>query len=171
MSTISASASGVIMSDLNLLPLKASALFAGMTEGEILSLNLLFQEKPVPAGKTVFIENMPGESLYLIREGTIRISKMLAEGDEQTLVVLAAEDTFGEMAVLDSAPRSATARVIEDARLLAIGREPFERFCDNHPALGLKLLRNISRIFARRVREEHEEFRALFHLVAGRKET
>jgi CRP-like cAMP-binding protein len=114
---------------------------------------------------------MPGESLYLIREGTIRISKMLAEGDEQTLVVLAAEDTFGEMAVLDSAPRSATARVIEDARLLSIGRASFERYCDGHPALGLKLLRNISRILARRVREEHEEFRALLNPILGRKES
>ena len=159
------------MSDINLLPLKASPLFVGMSEAEIESLSGLFEEKPVPAGKTVFIENMPGESLYLIREGTIRISKMLAEGDEQTLVVLAAEDTFGEMAVLDSAPRSATARVIEDARLLSIGRASFERFCDSHPALGLNLLRNISRILARRVREEHEEFRALLNLALGRKET
>ena len=159
------------MSDINLLPLKASALFVGMSEAEIRSLSGLFEEKPVPAGKTVFIENMPGESLYLIREGTIRISKMLAEGDEQTMVVLAAEDTFGEMAVLDSAPRSATARVIEDARLLSIGRAPFERFCDSHPTLGLKLLRNISRILARRVREEHEDFRALLNLALGRKES
>jgi len=158
------------MSQMNLPLLRESALFTGMSDREIVALEPLFTEKSTPAGKTVFIENMPGESLYLIKEGTIRISKMLAEGDEQTLVVLTAEDTFGEMAVLDSAPRSATARVIEDARLLSIGKSAFETFCDANPPLGLKLIRNISRILSRRIRDQHDEFREMLILALGRKE-
>jgi CRP-like cAMP-binding protein len=122
----------------------------------------------MPAGKTVFIENMPGEFLYLVKEGTIRISKMLAEGDEQTLVVLGAEDTFGEMAVLDGAPRSATARVIEDAQLFSLGKSDFEELCDSYPALGLKLMRNIIRIFSRRIRESNQEYREMLMWSLGR---
>ncbi|OHB32264.1 MAG: hypothetical protein A2X84_08915 [Desulfuromonadaceae bacterium GWC2_58_13] len=150
--------------------LRESALFADMTDAEIASLAELFTEKTIPAGKTVFVENMPGESLYLVKEGTIRISKMLAEGDEQTLVVLGAEDTFGEMAVLDGAPRSATARVIEDAHLLSIRKSEFDELCESYPALGLKLMRNIIRIFSKRIRESNEEYREMLIWSLGRKD-
>jgi CRP-like cAMP-binding protein len=158
------------MNTINLGVIRASALFVDMSEAEIASLAELFSEKSMPAGKTVFIENMPGESLYLVKEGTIRISKMLAEGDEQTLVVLGPEDTFGEMAVLDGAPRSATARVIEDARLLSIRKNDFEELCDSYPALGLKLMRNIIRIFSQRIRESDQEYREMLIWSLGRKD-
>ncbi|WP_432821563.1 cyclic nucleotide-binding domain-containing protein [Trichloromonas sp.] len=158
------------MSQINLSLLRESALFADMSDAEIASLAELFRGKSILAGKTVFIENMPGESLYLVKEGTIRISKMLAEGDEQTLVVLGPDDTFGEMAVLDVAPRSATARVIEDAHLLSICKNDFEELCDSYPALGLKLMRNIIRIFSKRIRESSEEYRDMLIWSLGRKD-
>ena len=158
------------MTTINLGVLRESALFADMPDAEIASLAELFSEKSIPAGKTVFVENMPGESLYLVKEGTIRISKMLAEGDEQTLVVLGPEDTFGEMAVLDGAPRSATARVIEDASLLSIRKNDFEELCDSYPALGLKLMRNIIRIFSMRIRESNQEYREMLLWSLGRKD-
>jgi CRP-like cAMP-binding protein len=158
------------MTTINLSVIRASALFVDMSDAEIASLAELFSEKPMPAGKTVFVENMPGESLYLVQEGTIRISKMLAEGDEQTLVVLGPEDTFGEMAVLDGAPRSATARVIEDARLLSIRKNDFEELCDSYPALGLKLMRNIIRIFSQRIRESNQDYREMLIWSLGRKD-
>jgi len=158
------------MNKINLGVLRGSALFVDMTDAEIASLAELFSEKKMPAGKTVFLENMPGESLYLVKEGTIRVSKMLAEGDEQTLVVLGAEDTFGEMAVLDGAPRSATARVIEDAHLLSVNKNDFDELCSSYPALGLKLMRNIIRIFSRRIRESNEEYREMLIWSLGRKD-
>ncbi len=149
------------MASVDLEKLKDSRLFAEMSDSEIDLLTKVFQEKKMPAGTTVFIENMPGESLYLVRRGTVQISKMIAEGDEQTLVVLGAEDSFGEMAVLDGAPRSATARVLEDATLLSIKRGDFEDLCEKKPALALKLMRNIIRIFSQRIRENNEEYRAM----------
>ncbi len=158
------------MKTINLGVLRESSLFFEMSDAEIASLAELFSEISMPAGKTVFIENMPGESLYLVKEGTIRISKMLAEGDEQTLVVLGPEDTFGEMAVLEEAPRSATARVIEEALLLRIKKNDFEEICDSYPALGLKLMRNIIRIFSKRVRESDKEYREMLIWSLGRKD-
>jgi CRP/FNR family transcriptional regulator, cyclic AMP receptor protein len=158
------------MDKINLSLLRDSALFTDMTDTELASLADLFTERDVSAGKTVFIENMQGESLYLIREGTIRVSKMLAEGDEQTLVVLGVEDTFGEMAVLEEAPRSATARVIEEARLLSVKRVDFDALCVKNPSLGLKLMRNIILIFSKRIRESSEEYREILLWSLGRKD-
>lgn len=154
----------------NLSLLRTSALFAGMTDTEMSALDALFSEKTVQAGKTVFIENMPGESLYLVGEGTIRISRMLAEGDEQTLVVLGVEDTFGEMALLDEGPRSATARVIEEARLFCVIKSDFDSLCLKAPPLALKLMRNIIHIFNKRIRESHDEYREMLLWSLGRKD-
>jgi CRP-like cAMP-binding protein len=141
--------------------MKNSPLFEGLSDAEIASLESLLEEKRITEGKTVFVENMLGESLYLIEQGTIKISKMLAEGDEKILVILGPEDFFGEMAILEGTPRSATARVAEDACLLSLQRKDFEAFCEKNPKLGLKLMRNIVRTFTRRVRENSEEYREM----------
>ncbi len=141
--------------------LKDSPLLAGMTENDFNGLSAIFQEKEIAEGMTVFIENMPGESLYLIREGTIKISRMLAEGEEKILVILGPEDVFGEMAIIGEAPRSATARVAEKARLLSIRKDDFDQFCEENPKLALKLLRNLMRVFSQRVRESNDEYREM----------
>lgn len=136
-----------------------SPLFDGFTPDEISVFSSIISDKTIAAGMTVFIEGMPGESLFLVAEGTIRISKMLAEGEEKTLVVLGADDFFGEMAILDGSPRSATARVVENAKLLLLKKSDFEKLCDENPKVGLKFIRNIVKVFTGRVRESNEALR------------
>ncbi|RME39460.1 MAG: cyclic nucleotide-binding domain-containing protein [Deltaproteobacteria bacterium] len=153
----------------DLAALKNSHLFQDLDENELGALSRVFHEMEMAEGATIFIENMPGEMLYLIREGTVRISKMLAEGQEKTLVILGPEDVFGEMAILDTAPRSATARAVEKARLLCIKKQDFEAVCDQNPRLGLKLMRNIIRVFSRRIRENNDEFRDMLIWSLGKR--
>nr|WP_224746741.1 cyclic nucleotide-binding domain-containing protein [Pelovirga terrestris] len=117
------------------------------------------------AGKTIYIENMTGESLYLIKRGSVRISQMLAEGDEQTLVVLGPGDTFGELAVIDGGPRAATARVIEDVNLFSLSRNNYNQICANNPRLGMQLTLNIFRSFSERLRRSKLDYRNM--LIAG----
>lgn len=152
----------------NLEHLRQSSLFKSMTETEIDSLGEYFQEKVIPEGMAVFVENMPGESLYLIRQGAIKVSKMLAEGDEKTLVILGPEEIFGEMAILDGAPRSATARVAEEARLLSMRRADYESLCERNPRLALRLTRNIVNVFSQRIRENNDEYMELLRWSLGR---
>jgi CRP-like cAMP-binding protein len=113
----------------------------------------------MPVGTTVFIENMPGESLFLIRSGAVRISKMFTEGNEMTLIVLGPADVFGEMAVIDGQPRAVTARVIEEAELISLRKQDFARLCQEYPALALKLVLNIVGVFTRQIREANDEYR------------
>ncbi len=157
------------MANVNLELFKRSPLCQGMTDLEVQAVSALLDEKEMKTGTTVFIENMPGECLYLIQKGGVKITKMLAEGDEQVLVDLEAGEVFGEMAILDGAPRSATARVTQDAHLLRIGRVEFEALCGKSPQVGLKLMRNIIRVFCRRIRENNEEYREMVLLGLGRK--
>ncbi len=141
--------------------LTSSPLFKGMIEDELVFLESFFTVRRLPEGKTIFIENMPGESLYLIKQGTVKISRMLAEGDEQILIVLGPDDVFGEMAVLDGGKRSATARIAEGAVLFGLTRADFEKLASQNPALGLKLTLNIVRIFSGRVRNSQKDYRAM----------
>lgn len=141
--------------------IRGSTMLQGMNDADLSRLAEFCEERQMAEGTTVFIENMPGESLFLIRKGTIRISKMFAEGDEKTLVVLGPEDIFGEMAVVDGLPRAATARVAEDADLISLKKKDFEMLCNNDPALALKLVMNIVRIFSKRVREANDEYREM----------
>ena len=136
-----------------------SIMLQGLSGEELEKLAGFCEMREMGEGTTVFIENMPGESLFLIKKGTIRISKMFAEGDEKTLVVLGPEDIFGEMAVIDGLPRAATARVAENAELISLKKKDLERLCQDDAALALKLISNIVKVFSKRVREANEEYR------------
>lgn len=139
--------------------IRGSIMLKGLDDADCTRLASFCEERHMAEGTTVFIENMPGESLFLIRKGTIRISRMFAEGDEKTLVVLGPEDIFGEMAVVDGLPRSATARVAEDAELISLRKQDFDALCQSDPALALKLTVNIVRVFSKRTREAYDEYR------------
>lgn len=141
------------------LAIKGSTMLQDFSDEELARLAGFCEMREMGEGTTVFIENMPGEALFLISKGTIRISKMFAEGDEKTLVVLGPEDIFGEMAVIDGLPRSATARVAEDAELISLRKKDLERLSREDATLALKLVSNIVRVFSRRVREANDEYR------------
>jgi CRP-like cAMP-binding protein len=139
--------------------IKNSIMLQGLSDQELGKLAGFCEMREMAEGTTVFIENMPGESLFLVKKGTIRISRMFAEGDEKTLVVLGPEDIFGEMAVIDGLPRSATARVAENAELISLNRKALEQLCRDDATLALKLVKNIVKVFSKRVREVNEEYR------------
>jgi CRP-like cAMP-binding protein len=149
------------MGRVDLKSLKDCFLFNQMNAVEIDTVGALFQEKKLEKGKTVFVEQMPGESLYLIKKGTVRITKLIAEGDEKTLVTLKAGDVFGEMAILDGSSRSATARVDTDTTLLSVSKSDFEKLCKSHPGVALKLMRNIITVFSKRIRENNDDYREM----------
>ncbi|MGK2943549.1 MAG: Crp/Fnr family transcriptional regulator [Desulfuromonadales bacterium] len=141
--------------------IKNSSMLQGFSDEDLSKLAVYCEIREMGEGTTVFIENMPGESLFLVKKGTIRISRMFAEGDEKTLVVLGPEDIFGEMAVIDGLPRSATARVAENAELISIKKKDLERLSQDDAALSLKLITNIVKVFSKRVREANEEYREM----------
>lgn len=135
------------------------SLFREMSGPELEHLTEIIHEKGMEEGTAVFIENMPGESLYIVKSGRVQISKMISEGEEKTLVEMGPNDFFGEMAILDGAPRSATARILEKGTFMTIHKADFESFCDHHPRIGLKLMRNIVQMFSKRIRENNQEYR------------
>ncbi len=141
--------------------IRGCTLVKGLDDGDLALLSDAFHEKAMSEGTTVFIENMPGESLYLVKQGAVQISKMMAEGEEKTVIILGPEEVFGEMAIISGGHRTATARIAETARLLSMNKKDFESLCDRHPRLGIKLMRNIIGMFSERIRESEEDYREM----------
>ncbi len=89
-------------------------------------------EKQLKSGEVLFKEGAPGDEMYLIRSGKIRIVKDL-EGTKKTLAVIGEGEFFGEMALLDKRPRSAAAIAETDAKLIIVDRDAFLSSVNKNP--------------------------------------
>ena len=97
-----------------------------------------------PAGHVIFAAGDPGDGFYLIESGTVRISVVFGQNEPRVLATIGPGDYFGEMAVLDAAPRSATASAETDTRAIYIGREKFLQLLERQPQLALTIIREFS---------------------------
>jgi len=87
----------------------------------------------------IFCEFEPGNDFYFIQSGRVEIVKII-NNREKTLDILSAGDVFGEMAILEEEPRSASAIAIEHVKLLRFRRENFDALLQGNPQLAYKLL-------------------------------
>jgi len=109
-----------------------------------------------PADEIIFCEYEPGDAFYLIQQGRVQISKIM--GDiEKTIDVLQPGEIFGEMAILEEAPRSATTITVEAVKCLEFNRANFEILMRWNPAIALKLLR----LFTKRIYDQRRRFMVL----------
>ncbi len=91
-----------------------------------------------PKDTMIFSEGMPGSELYIIQKGSVKITKIV-DNNEVLLAVLKPGDIFGEMAILENKPRSASACAFEDAYLLAVNKANFERMVQTQPQIVTRL--------------------------------
>ena len=114
-------------------------------------------EEQYKAGATVFGEGSPGDKFYLIVEGAVRISRIVPGMGEEALAVLRAGNYFGEMSLIDDAPRSATAVCHERCRLFVVHRKDLEDLLFVDRDLAYELLWNWVRTLSRRLRATNDK--------------
>jgi CRP/FNR family cyclic AMP-dependent transcriptional regulator len=110
-------------------------LFAGLLPSELDRIALVMNPRQVAAGDVVCTEGEPGHEFYVIDEGEAAI-----ERDGQAVAKLRTGDYFGELALLDRGPRSATVRALSDCRLYVLGDVSLAALLNEVPALAQKLL-------------------------------
>src|SRR5579859_3364097 len=108
-------------------------------------------------GETIFAEGDKGDKFYLIFDGAVRISRMVPGMGEEALAVLHAGAYFGEMSLIDEAPRSAHALVHEKCRLFVIRKEDLEDLLFVDRDLAYELLWNFVRTLSGRLRETNDK--------------
>jgi CRP-like cAMP-binding protein len=112
--------------------------------------------KRFPAGTVLFREGDRGEEMYIVQSGKIKISKKI-RGVEKTLATLEKGEFFGEMAILNDKPRSATAEAVEDSDMLVIDRKTFETMLRSNVEIAIRFIKRL----ADRLRETNEQMEAL----------
>jgi CRP/FNR family transcriptional regulator, cyclic AMP receptor protein len=120
--------------------LRSVPLFASLDDEDAAALRSLLELEIRPAGSALFRKGDTGDRMYLIEGGRVRIHILDEDGDDVTLADLARGDFFGEMAILDGKPRSASATVEEEARLAVLSREHFHSFLRRNPDLALEMM-------------------------------
>jgi CRP-like cAMP-binding protein len=140
--------------------LQQAPLFKDFTETGIKIFAAIAQEKAIPAGSPIFVESMVGESLFIVKSGTVRITQKGAEG-ERELALLGAGEHLGELALLGKSVRLVSAVAATPCAVLEITQRDFARLQPQKPQACLKLALAIAADLAGRVAENREVLRDL----------
>lgn len=122
------------------IPLRNVPLFAGLDDDAIEKLCHFLQIQEFSAPRHLFQTGDPGDAMYVLINGRVRITVTDADGREVILASLGPGDFFGEMAMLDGAGRSADASVVEDAQLAILTRKNFLRFVQSDAGVAVSML-------------------------------
>jgi CRP-like cAMP-binding protein len=128
-----------------ILLLKRTPVFGAVATDDLRVVAPELIEEAFFAGERVFDINSPSDRFYLIQQGKIGICIQPDPHSREFITVLGPGECFGEMGLFDDLPRSATAYVIENSRLLALDKDKLLGILQAYPALGLGLLRSLSR--------------------------
>jgi phosphoserine phosphatase RsbU/P len=124
--------------------LRKVQLFEGISEEDALRLQQLADTVTLAAGEVLFNEGEKGETFYVVLRGRVELVKRGRDGVVQKLAVTREGEAFGEMAILNQTPRSATARAIEASQLLEISRDDFNQLLGSD-TFAVRMLRGISK--------------------------
>jgi CRP/FNR family cyclic AMP-dependent transcriptional regulator len=119
-------------------------IFASLDEPTLRQLSGLCRTRTFKRGAVLFHEGDPGNALYLIEAGQVKIVLISDDGEETILNVQGPEETLGELALIDGAPRSATAVALERVQALALYRDDFLPLIERHPPVALAVMSGLA---------------------------
>jgi len=132
-------------------------LFNGLPAGHLRRVVDIGVEEQYKSSATIFSEGEPGDKFYVVIEGAVRISRIVPGMGEEALAVLRPGNYFGEMSLIDDAPRSATALCHEKCRLFVVNRRDLEDLLFVDRDLAYELLWNWVRTLSRRLRASNDK--------------
>jgi len=145
--------------------LRKIELFRGLSAEQLDHLAQRIYCRVYPSGTNLIIAEQPGEVVYVLLYGTVKIHVEQVNGNDVVLSILGTGDIVGEISLIDSAGRSASVVTLEESQILWMGGETFQECLQTMPALS----KNLARILAGRLRLANELIQALASLdVNGR---
>jgi len=145
--------------------LRTIPFFRNLSDEDISALTELCELKSYSKNSIVFSQHEKGDTLYLILKGSVKVTLLSESGREVILSILKNGDFFGEMAILDGLPRSASVITMENTEFMCLKRERFLHLLSKKPEIGVSILAEMSK----RLREADERIESLSLLdVYGR---
>jgi CRP/FNR family cyclic AMP-dependent transcriptional regulator len=128
-------------------------LFQWVNGEDLRSIAELLIERRYPKNSMIVEEGLPGDYMYILRSGRVKVTKASEDGREKIMDFFEAGAFFGEMALLDESPRSASVQTLEPVTLLALSRRDFLKLLRHSPDLALSLIQELTR----RLRDTDEQ--------------
>ncbi|MGH7262742.1 MAG: cyclic nucleotide-binding domain-containing protein [Candidatus Rokuibacteriota bacterium] len=133
--------------------LRTVSVFKDLAEPNLVALAFRLRERQLKKGEVLFREGDKGDEMFLIRDGTVVISKPVLGRVEQVLARMGRGEFFGEMSLFDQSPRSATVQAETDTLLLYLDRESLNRFIEIRPRAAAAFFFQMVQVFVARLRE------------------
>ena len=127
-------------------------IFRDLDKKELETIQKHIFEQNVKKDSILFVEDMPGEFLYIILSGRVDIVKETIDKEKIVLASMGADEIIGEMSLIDSQPRSATGVTSEDSVLLVINKQNFDEMLQSDPRIAAKSLMGLLKTISRRLR-------------------
>ncbi|QDQ28875.1 cyclic nucleotide-binding domain-containing protein [Chitinimonas arctica] len=132
--------------------LEASEAVKELDGAEVRHLAGLLKAYEVPAGTTIFSEGDAAAYMGMVLDGRLTVSKRNDEASGKPLYSMTAGKVFGEMAILDGEPRSASVTAAATSHIAVLSRDAFDTLCRERPMIALKILRRLGRLLSQRLR-------------------
>ena len=142
-------------------------LFKDLSDEELALISDITAERDFVAGEVIFKEGDVGDAFYAVLEGKVRISKEINGAGEEALTILDKGSYFGEMALIDEFPRSASAVAHTDCRVLMMDKADFSQLLSRNKELAYKLLWVFCQVLSQRLRDTNEKIINLFAIARG----
>lgn len=125
--------------------LRRAGLFQGVAPEDVEALGSQFEIFDAPRGAILFQEGEPGDSLYIVLSGKVKLGRRSLDGRENLVAIMGPADQFGELSLFDPGPRTATAVVVTDARLARLPKAALQKWAQERPEIAMQLLRVVAR--------------------------
>jgi len=132
-----------------------------LSAGECAALARYLERRSYEAGRTIFHEGEPGTELFILTAGEVSVNTAIGDGRMLRLATFSAGVVFGEMALLDGAPRSASVVADADTACQVLSVERYQDLAREHPAVARRFTLNLARLLAGRLRRATAQIRAL----------
>jgi CRP/FNR family cyclic AMP-dependent transcriptional regulator len=144
---------------------RRAPLFAALEDDAAAALQASMTEAALRRGQVLFTEGEPGDRLYIVTAGKIKLGRTSADGRDNLLAVLGPGEMFGELSLFDPGPRTATATAITDSVVIGLGHQDLTPWLESRPEVAPPLLQAL----AQRLRRTNENLADLvFSDVPGR---
>lgn len=137
--------------------LRGMPLCEGLSERELGYLLQSFHIRVYNEGEALFLEGDIGRALFIVESGKIELTKRAADGNTQRLAELGPGALFGEMALLEQLPRSASAAALEPSTLMLLYRSKLDEILHYHPRIGVSVMRHLARLLSARLRRASDQ--------------
>ena len=118
-------------------------LFDGISPSDMQEMEKITRMEEIKKRQPLYLTGDPSRNVYLLKRGRVKISNMSSSGKEVTFDILESGEVFGELDVLEDAPRSTSAEALDDALICVIPRKDFDQYLAMHPTVMFKLTKLI----------------------------